>query len=72
MRVAIFPSCTNEATYVAKTVGKVIQRDNDSARGGAGKHNPLSVAVLYRTSAMSRAIEEALTRRGIAYNVVGG
>src|SRR5262249_20152149 len=29
-------------------------------------------AVLYRTNAQSRLFEEALRRRGIAYNIVGG
>ncbi len=31
-----------------------------------------SAAVLYRTNAQSRAIEDALTRAGLAYRVVGG
>jgi len=31
-----------------------------------------TVGVLYRTNAQSRAIEEALTREGLAYKVVGG
>ena len=31
-----------------------------------------SVGVLYRTSAQSRVIEDALTRQGIAYRIVGG
>ena len=31
-----------------------------------------SVAVLYRTNAQSRAIEDALIREGIAYQIVGG
>ena len=30
------------------------------------------VAVLYRTNAQSRAIEDALMREGIAYRIVGG
>lgn len=31
-----------------------------------------TVAVLYRTAAMSRSIEEALLRLNIPYHVVGG
>ena len=31
-----------------------------------------SVAVLYRTNAQSRALEDALTREGLAYRIVGG
>src|SRR5258707_4249423 len=30
------------------------------------------VAVLYRTNAQSRAIEDALMREGVAYKVIGG
>ena len=30
------------------------------------------VAVLYRTNAQSRVIEDALMREGIAYRIVGG
>ena len=37
------------------------------ARAGAGR-----AAVLYRTNAQSRAIEEALVRAGVPYRVVGG
>jgi len=34
--------------------------------------NPADCAVMYRTNAQSRAIEEAFTRYGIAYKLVGG
>ena len=34
--------------------------------------NELSIAVLYRTNAQSRAIEQALIRRGIPYRIFGG
>ena len=30
------------------------------------------VAVLYRTNAQSRAIEDALMREGVAYRIIGG
>ena len=45
----------------------VIARLRRALAGGAG-----SAAVLYRTNAQSRAIEDALTRAGLAYRVVGG
>src|SRR5687767_15355661 len=32
----------------------------------------LSVAVLYRTNAQSRTVEDALRRAGIAYKIIGG
>lgn len=34
--------------------------------------NPVSWAVLYRTNGQSRVIEEALIRRGIPYEIIGG
>ena len=45
----------------------VIPRLRLALAGGAE-----SAAVLYRTNAQSRAIEDALTRAGLAYRVVGG
>ena len=45
----------------------VIARLRRALAGGDG-----SAAVLYRTNAQSRAIEDALTRAGLAYRVVGG
>ncbi len=45
----------------------VIARLRKALAGGAD-----SAAVLYRTNAQSRAIEDALTRAGLAYRVVGG
>lgn len=37
-----------------------------------GQNQKTTVAVLYRTNAQSRALEEALINRGIPYQVVGG
>ncbi len=45
----------------------VLARLRQALAGGAE-----SAAVLYRTNAQSRAIEDALTRAGLAYRVVGG
>ena len=43
-----------------------------TARRGITTTPDCTVAVLYRTNAQSRAIEDALMRAGIAYSVVGG
>src|SRR5213593_3842203 len=43
-----------------------------TARGALAEDVEAMVAVLYRTNAQSRTIEDALMREGIAYKVVGG
>jgi DNA helicase II / ATP-dependent DNA helicase PcrA len=43
-----------------------------TARGGLADDPDSTVAVLYRTNAQSRAIEDALMREGLAYKIVGG
>src|SRR2546423_7012042 len=43
-----------------------------TARGALADDVDATVAVLYRTNAQSRTIEDALMREGIAYKVVGG
>ena len=50
-----------EADFIARTARSSLADDVDS-----------TVAVLYRTNAQSRTIEDALMREGIAYKVVGG
>jgi DNA helicase-2/ATP-dependent DNA helicase PcrA len=42
-----------------------------SARAGLADDVDSTVAVLYRTNAQSRAIEDALMREGVAYKIVG-
>ncbi|MGH7542327.1 MAG: ATP-dependent helicase, partial [Gemmatimonadota bacterium] len=51
-----------ESTWVARTIGRL------QAEGYA----PSDVAVLYRTNAQSRLLEEGLRRRGLPYVIVGG
>jgi len=51
----------DEALFVAGEVSRALAGDTNS-----------SVAVLYRTNAQSRALEESLRRHGIAYRLVGG
>jgi DNA helicase-2/ATP-dependent DNA helicase PcrA len=43
-----------------------------TARGGLADDPEATVAILYRTNAQSRAIEDALMREGLAYKIVGG
>jgi superfamily I DNA/RNA helicase len=53
----------DEATWVASTARSLHETDGCNWR---------EMAVLYRTNAQSRVIEEAFMRMGIAYKVVGG
>jgi DNA helicase-2/ATP-dependent DNA helicase PcrA len=53
----------DEATFIASTARHL--HDNDTM-------NWREVAVLYRTNAQSRVIEEAMMRLGVPYKVVGG
>lgn len=50
---------SDEANFIAKTI-----------RGGDGNYNKF--AVLYRTNAQSRAVEEALIAHAIPYRIYGG
>ncbi len=50
-----------EADYITRTIRQSRATKPDS-----------TVAVLYRTNAQSRAIEDALMRDGIAYRIIGG
>ena len=50
-----------EADYITRT-----------ARSGLADDPAATVAILYRTNAQSRAIEDALMREGLAYKIVGG
>lgn len=51
----------DEADFITRT-----------ARGELADDVDATVAVLYRTNAQSRTIEDALTREGVAYKIVGG
>jgi DNA helicase II / ATP-dependent DNA helicase PcrA len=54
-----------EARFVVGEIERLV--DEDPARPSRSE-----IAVLYRTNAMSRVIEDALVRREIAYQVIGG
>jgi len=50
-----------EASFVAEKISERLSRSADNR-----------CAILYRTNSQSRLFEEALRRRGISYNIVGG
>ena len=54
-------SADEEAEFVASEVARAVAGPGDG-----------SVAVLYRTNAQSRVLEESLRRRGVNYRLVGG
>jgi ATP-dependent DNA helicase UvrD/PcrA len=51
----------DEAEFIARTARTALQDDIEN-----------TVAVLYRTNAQSRTLEDALRRAGIAYKIIGG
>jgi DNA helicase-2/ATP-dependent DNA helicase PcrA len=55
----------DEAAWIAQSI--VLAR----RRGAAGSKTP-TIAILYRTNAQSRAIEQALIRESISYKIFGG
>ena len=50
-----------EADYITRTIREARRHDAETM-----------AAVLYRTNAQSRAIEDALMREGVAYRIIGG
>ena len=52
-----------EATFIVNEIARLRREEQIT---------PGEVAVLYRTNAQSRAIEQAMADRGIAYKVIGG
>jgi DNA helicase-2/ATP-dependent DNA helicase PcrA len=54
-----------EAEFVVNQIQALIRQNLDNLNHG-------SFAVLYRTNAQSRALEESLVQWGIPYNIVGG
>ncbi len=51
----------DEAEYISRTARMALHEDPEN-----------TVAVLYRTNAQSRTIEDALRRSGVAYKIIGG
>ena len=54
---------TDEATFVASTIQRLVSR---------GEAKLADCAVMYRTNAQSRPIEDAFVARGMPYRLVGG
>jgi len=50
----------------------IVDRIEDRYRDGPGLHQYRDFAVLYRTNAQSRALEDGFRRRGVPYQIVGG
>jgi DNA helicase II / ATP-dependent DNA helicase PcrA len=59
------PDGENEALFAADYIQKYIRRTS-------AEQEPPRIAVLYRTNAQSRLVEEALRRYGVQYTMVGG
>ena len=55
-----------EADFITRTARAALNGDADATVGSP------TVAVLYRTNAQSRTIEDAMMREGLAYKIIGG
>ncbi len=62
IRYERFNDDRREAEYVAMEIGNIVSNGN----------NYRDCAILYRTNIQSRTFEDALSRRGIPYRVLGG
>jgi DNA helicase-2/ATP-dependent DNA helicase PcrA len=63
------PDGENEALFIADRIQTFLREDSSSETQNPGKGQ---CAVLYRTNAQSRLVEEALRRYNISYTMVGG
>jgi superfamily I DNA/RNA helicase len=63
------PDGENEALFIADRIQRFLRQENSSETQEPGGHH---CAVLYRTNAQSRLVEEALRRYNISYTMVGG
>jgi DNA helicase-2/ATP-dependent DNA helicase PcrA len=59
-----------EAQFVASEVQKLLE--GEAGAGAERAYAPHEIAVLYRTNAQSRVLEEQFGRYAIAYQVIGG
>ena len=59
-----------EAQFVASEVQKLLE--GEAGAGAERTYAPHEIAVLYRTNAQSRVLEEQFGRYAIAYQVIGG
>lgn len=60
------PDGENESLFIADYISRYVEQARQEGNGEA------RAAVLYRTNAQSRLLEEAMRRYGLAYHVVGG
>ena len=49
-----------------------VRRRRDRRRWSSGGYSAGEIAVVYRTNAQSRVLEDVLVRQGVAYQVIGG
>jgi DNA helicase II / ATP-dependent DNA helicase PcrA len=63
VRLTIYPTARQEAEDVADQIAAYVNE---------GDYNLRDVGVLYRTNAQSRLIEQALLRRQMPYQIIGG
>ncbi|AZO96263.1 DNA helicase PcrA [Halocella sp. SP3-1] len=52
----------DEASYICKSIGELLERG----------YNYGDIAILYRTNAQSRALEDSLVKYAIPYQIIGG
>ncbi len=63
VRLSIYPTARQEAEDVAEQIAAFVNE---------GDYHLRDVGILYRTNAQSRLIEQALLRRQMAYQLIGG
>lgn len=63
VRLAIYPTARNEAEDIGDQIESLVT---------AGDHEYQDIGILYRTNAHSRLLEQALLRRQIPYQLIGG
>ena len=62
----------DEAACITRVARNALSEGANRGAGTPGSMNDAVIAVLYRTNAQSRVIEDALMREGVAYRIVGG
>jgi ATP-dependent DNA helicase UvrD/PcrA len=69
---ALGPPPNEARRRVAGAAGTNGAEPTNHEKGISGSMNAAAIAVLYRTNAQSRVIEDALMREGVPYRIVGG
>lgn len=62
----------DEAAWIVRRIEEATSAVTSRRADAPEPVNPNGIAILYRTNAQSRAIEEALLRAGIPYQLIGG